>query len=312
MTPFSCAYAVAMVAVLILFFVYFIRNRAEIRRFTRASFVLGAVAVLIDMAYLGWAGDSLQLNQDFLVQVFVIDLMLLAKITLFAAVGIYCCKALGLPSAPLVLGVFRPGPAQAPAAEELAVEATDEFAVHEIALTDDPLNADAVVEPKQQNWGAAVAWALAVATGGVAFSYLLFALTKPALSEMLQELLETSEASLNQLGIAMNPTFESIMIVCAFAYGEEILFRLGIQNYLAKTMDLGRSRYWISICITAAIWSLAHANTLDPEWVKFAQILPIGVALGYLFRRFGLEACILAHGAFNVAMVFLAPYMIDA
>ena len=80
---------------------------------------------------------------------------------------------------------------------------------------------------------------------------------------------------------------------------------------LAKNLRLSGSRYGVAIVITSAVWSLAHVNTLDPEWVKIAQVFPLGVGLGYLFKRFGVEICILAHGVFNVVMAYLAPLFIE-
>ena len=99
-------------------------------------------------------------------------------------------------------------------------------------------------------------------------------------------------------------------MVTEFAFGEEIVFRLGIQNYLAKTFDLRGGAYWIAIVLTAGLWSLAHAQTLDPEWVKIVQIFPIGLALGYLFKKFGIESCIVAHGLFNLAMMIVGRDLI--
>ena len=90
------------------------------------------------------------------------------------------------------------------------------------------------------------------------------------------------------------------------------MFRLGIQSYLAKQLRLTGGRYWIAIVLSSALWSLAHANILNPAWVKIVQVFPLGLALGYLMRRYGLEACLLAHGGFNVAMMFLGTDLIKS
>ena len=90
-----------------------------------------------------------------------------------------------------------------------------------------------------------------------------------------------------------------------FAFSEEIVFRLGVQNYLAKHFNLRGRRYWIAIFLSALYWSLAHANILDPEWVKIAEVFPLGLALGFLFRKYGTETCILVHGLINLVMMFL-------
>ncbi len=101
------------------------------------------------------------------------------------------------------------------------------------------------------------------------------------------------------------------LILIAFAFGEEILFRLGIQNFLAKQFRLNGNRYWVAVVVTSGIWSLGHANTLNPEWVKMVQIFPLGIALGFLFKKHGLESCIIAHGIFNLIMMGLGPDLIN-
>ena len=88
-----------------------------------------------------------------------------------------------------------------------------------------------------------------------------------------------------------------------FAIGEEIIFRLGIQSFLVKYLKLEGQSYWIAILITSALWTIGHAGTLQPEWVKLAQIFPVGLMLGWLFRKYGAESTILAHGLFNILML---------
>ena len=140
----------------------------------------------------------------------------------------------------------------------------------------------------------------------VLYSVVLFKLTSPGMSEAMKKLSGVRAAG---LGADTKPSLLMALVVLEFAFGEEIVFRLGIQNYLARQFKLAGDRYWIAIVVTAMFWSLAHANTLDPEWVKIAQVFPLGLALGFLFRKYGTGMCILVHGAFNVVMMFLAPYL---
>ena len=111
--------------------------------------------------------------------------------------------------------------------------------------------------------------------------------------------------------ISNEPSVLMALVVLEFAFAEEILFRLGIQNYLAKQFRLNGSKYWVAVVLTSAFWSLAHANILNPEWVKMVQIFPLGIALGFLFKKYGLESCIIAHGIFNLIMMVLGPYLIN-
>ncbi|NBC23273.1 MAG: CPBP family intramembrane metalloprotease [Gammaproteobacteria bacterium] len=91
------------------------------------------------------------------------------------------------------------------------------------------------------------------------------------------------------------------------ALGEELTFRLGIQNWLATRIGGGPGGYWAAIVLASALWSLGHLGRMDPEWVKLAQIFPAGLLLGWLFRRSGLEACVIAHAVLNLIMPQITP-----
>ena len=155
--------------------------------------------------------------------------------------GIYCCSILGIVDIPLM--------------KRLAGE-TNSFG----GFTR-PNNVLAVI---------------GVIAGGIVFSVILFKVTSPQLSESIKEMSKLQGA---KLGISAEPSFLLALVVITFAFGEEILFRLGIQNYLAKQFKLTENRYWIAIVLTSGLWSIAHANILDPEWVKIVQIFPLGIAL---------------------------------
>lgn len=92
--------------------------------------------------------------------------------------------------------------------------------------------------------------------------------------------------------------------------GEELTFRLGIQNYFAGLFGRGAAGYSAAIVLSSALWSLGHIGIVDPEWVKFAQIFPAGLALGWLFRYAGFEACVIAHGVLNAIMPSLTPRLL--
>lgn len=94
------------------------------------------------------------------------------------------------------------------------------------------------------------------------------------------------------------------------ALGEELTFRLGIQNWIAGLFGWSDRRYWIAIALSSALWSAGHIGILDPDWVKLAQIFPAGLLLGWLFRRFGFEASVVAHGLLNLIMPFLTPRLL--
>jgi len=100
------------------------------------------------------------------------------------------------------------------------------------------------------------------------------------------------------------PTPIGAALIGLVAVGEELVFRLGIQNFLAALCNWWGRNYWLAIVATSALWTLGHAGALDPDWVKFLQVFPAGVALGWLFRKHGIESCIAVHVLFNVLAYF--------
>ncbi len=146
---------------------------------------------------------------------------------------------------------------------------------------------------------------LVTATAGILFvvyTVLLFKATNPQYSEAIRMIRDAVSPEMEanfRNGIA------GYVFVIEAAFVEEIVFRFCLQNYFAVRWRLSGHRYLIAVVITTILWTLAHAGQIEPDWVKFAQIAPIGVALGLLFERYGVVPCILAHGIFNVGVYLL-------
>jgi membrane protease YdiL (CAAX protease family) len=141
---------------------------------------------------------------------------------------------------------------------------------------------------------------LIVVALGTLYSVGLFLWAKPQLSEMAQRLLGTS----------MKVTPQAVFIALMFAVDEEFTFRLVMQNFLANYTRFRDEQYWLAIVITSLLWTVGHAGMLNPNWVKLVQVFPVGLLLGWLSKHHGVESSILAHGLFNLILLFLAPYLI--
>ena len=141
---------------------------------------------------------------------------------------------------------------------------------------------------------APVAFSLLLAATWSAYSVLLFSLTSPELTDISRQ---------SDVG---DSTAMAILGVSVVALGEELVYRLGIQNYIARVFGWWDRRYWLAILLSATLWSLGYVGTLEPDWVKLAQVFPAGLALGWLARKHGIEACILAHVMFSVAALMMA------
>lgn len=139
--------------------------------------------------------------------------------------------------------------------------------------------------------------ALVVAGAWCAYTVVLFRVFTPELSEAAERLIgEAGEAD----GVAIG-----LIAVSLVALEEELVYRLGIQNFIARALGWWDRRYWLAILISATIWTIAHVGMLEPGWVKLVQIFPAGLALGWLARKHGIEACIVAHAVFNVSAYWM-------
>lgn len=195
------------------------------------------------------------------------EIIMYIKIILYTSLGMYLCKNTGCRDLPLFRKLF-----------------------HE-SETDDI------------NYRGYILSTVGVIAASVLFSYILFKLTSPRASQYVQDLIENNNA-LNKAEKVSNLTLALTMPIVAIT--EELTFRLIIQNLFAMQFKLDGNKYWIAIILSAALWTFGHVHTLNPEWVKFVQIFPIGLALGRLQKKYGLESCIIAHTCFNIIMIFIS------
>jgi len=268
----ACVYATLLLGFLIALLVEFILRRRAVRRYLAYGAVFGAFILVLDAAFVLAMPDILKVTPIYVL--IPVDLVAFGKIALCTCMGMYCCAALNGPDFPLV---------------KYLLEKPD-------------------ARPRGRFWSGALATA-AVAAGTVGFSWLLFKATSPRTSELLRNLMQWKQMS---EGVGVSNKGAEVLVGVAFGTGEELLFRLGMQNYLALRLGLRDRRYWIAVLVTAAVWTLGHANVLEPEWVKLVQIFPAGVALGFLFRRYGVESCIVAHSGFNTALFLFGTSWISA
>ena len=131
----------------------------------------------------------------------------------------------------------------------------------------------------------------------ILYSVALFALLRPTSSPLLEDFW----SSITEINRSFSP-----VILVAFALGEEIIFRLFLQNLLASYLGFLRYGWIVAIFLSSAVWALGHGGMVHPEWVKFLHVLGIGVILGLLMRRQGVESCIVVHGSLNL-LAFVVP-----
>ena len=263
-------YGILILIFVVIFLINSIRLRKEIKIYLKYGVLFALTLIAIDIAVVMLIPNFFDVMP--LHTLLITDVIVFVITVIFTCLGIYYCTQLGIVEIPLIK-----------------------------RLSGKIDNSEMIA------WRNYIITIIGVVAGAILFSVILFKLTSPKISEALKQLPEDQGA---RLGICDEPSVLTALVLIAFAFGEEILFRLGIQNYLAKQFRLDGDKYWVPIVLTSGLWALAHANILTPEWVKIVQIFPIGIALGFLFRKYGLESCIFAHGIFNLSMMFIGPYLI--
>ncbi len=149
------------------------------------------------------------------------------------------------------------------------------------------------IDPKSEikKW---IIGVMSVIAGAMVLTIVVFRLFQPHQSELLSRL---------SLG-GSRISFVTAALFATMALGEEIVFRLGLQNYMAYRHKWTGGKYWYAILFSTVLWSIGHLAILDPPWVKMLQIFPFGLALGWLCGRFGLLSCMVAHAGFNILIMF--------
>jgi membrane protease YdiL (CAAX protease family) len=145
----------------------------------------------------------------------------------------------------------------------------------------------------------AVFYALLTVAFMFLYSTILIQLSGATISAGLQGKVDVS--------LAVSPL--TILVAATFGFSEELVFRLGLQNgltYMFRSIRYGH--YW-AVVVTAAFWSVGHIGSMDPNWVKIAQIFVFGLLLGQMNRRFGVVPCIISHVLFNIVAAILVPAM---
>ena len=268
----SVLYVLAMLAFLVLFIVDWALHFRQTGRFWKYGFVLGGVMLAMDAGILVLLPT---LRKGWMgALVVVTDIFSFGRVALFTVVGMYCCMRMRRPDLPLLGRLWG----------------------------------RRYYQGRINSLHALIAVAV-VAGMAAAYSGALFKLASPQMSSILKELTGRQRAAGTS---GDRPSLLVALVLLTFALAEEVTFRLGIQSFLARQLKLTGPKYALAVLATSALWTMAHTGTLNPEWVKFAQIFPLGLALGCLCWKYGAEAAILAHGGFNIIMMFLGPLVIRA
>jgi hypothetical protein len=315
----SVIYSLFIFGFTITFFVLWYRKKEELKAFKSYGYAMGAVLIVLEI--ISFSFLLVNAHSPSFLTILITDIFAFFRLTAFTILGIYFCMQMDIPSLPFVINKYGwhksffveqnlkvannsmeeslPTKQELPIANELTLLENNSAELETIAKTthmpDFPL-------PSSKN--EMIVAALITATAGILFSIVLFWLTSPKMSQLAQEQFGGSDLTLSNIPLALSAFL-------TFAFAEELVFRLGIQNFLAKQFNWQGHKYWLAILITTSLWTLGHVGVLEPGWVKMVQIFPVGIGFGWLFKRYGVESTIIAHSLFNVVLMIPANYLIS-
>jgi membrane protease YdiL (CAAX protease family) len=137
------------------------------------------------------------------------------------------------------------------------------------------------------------------------YTYGLFALSKPSVTESFKSLLFKPEFDTPASLVLV------LIITTAAAFYEEVVFRLALQNLAAGLLRKhGLSSSW-AILLSAGVWTLGHTGMVVPVGLKELQIFGVGLVLGKVMDKAGLEGCIVVHLMLNLLALLYAPLVIS-
>jgi len=297
LTGLATIYVLVLLVFTLGFLVNWYRNRATISVYKRIGFWAGIIFVIFELLTLALTGGMFLAPTTVLILVAALGWGMLQKWG-FVNNGIFFSNQLSIRSFPLIAPRLGLPPAPAPVATPAVDPITPPAVTESTPEADTPIGSEVVLPepiaslaPLPTNWTRYWLNILGVGVGAVVYSAVLFLITQPRPGLIVQDLISPGAPIMTPL---------TVVILLEFAFVEELIFRLGIQNYLGAKLINKRYGYAIAVTLTAALWAMAHVGSLDPDWIKLAQIFPLGLALGWLYRRQGTESTIMAHALFNL------------
>ncbi|MBI1882983.1 MAG: CPBP family intramembrane metalloprotease [Chlamydiae bacterium] len=130
------------------------------------------------------------------------------------------------------------------------------------------------------------------------FTYILFKLFPPLEAKLLE----------NHSGAQVIPVSSALFFILV-AFYEESIFRLFLQTFLAYLLRKKKGGVWMAIIGSSLIFATAHLGILSAWEIKFTQTFLIGLALGHLMNRYGLETAFFTHAILNIFALYTAPRM---
>ena len=99
--------------------------------------------------------------------------------------------------------------------------------------------------------------------------------------------------------IALDPLLFTLLAVV----NEELLNRVFLIGLVVFVFRKSKYAWFIAIITSSIYWGALHMGLGYTDWVKFVQVLPFGLFLGYCLRKYGFETSLLVHALSNLVVL---------
>lgn len=157
---------------------------------------------------------------------------------------------------------------------------------------------------KEFNWKN-IDWKLIIKLniGFILWTFLVFLIWKPEINPSLLKDIDSLSNVEYVIGI-LNTT---IAIVFLAPIKEELIFRfMGVNLFVHWFGRKNKVSVFFAILIPSLIWMYMHSGVIINYWVKYLQVLPGGLALGYIMYKKDIEHSIILHSVFNLTLFILS------
>jgi hypothetical protein len=259
LSTLALAYTITILFLTFAFLYTWFKQRRQVRPYRKYGLAAGGLLILFEVLLILTLPGVLNLMP--FTTLVLVDGWAFLRIAAFTIAGIYFSMQIGHFGFPVLMrrfGLALPPPTAEPAITE--AHTVQPAGSVPVSVGEPVMAAEVVAETTQQPASATIqpviepkAFWLAtsgVVVGALLFTALLFKLTSPQLSSAVRAL---TDAELAPYGISSAITLPVLLIVMQFAFAEEIIFRLGFQNFLAKVFNWRAGKYWIAIGVAAAV-----------------------------------------------------------
>lgn len=150
-------------------------------------------------------------------------------------------------------------------------------------------------------------WKLILIVNAVLFlwTFIVIRIGKPEINpELLQSVVQSNKwlASLN-----------TVLVLVIFApISEEVLYRFFAINVLLHWFGKKKISVILAILISTIIWTYLHSGIFTNNWVKYIQVLPLGLVCSYMLYKKDLEHSVLTHMIFNALSIINANFFLTS